>query len=196
MLFFLQIVFSVAFYVFFFLFPVRWLTRIPFISLYAVSIYALLGTANIFNVGVEKNLQLYRAAFSVNYFFHTVTVFILANCLFSLKFNSLINGATTFIIVLLMSSHFLWTIKLDLKLERTIVNYSVFLALVVAEVITVASFLPLESSIMALLLTALYYSLVGMTYAYLDQRFYKETIREYLLVLGFVLLITVLTFLR
>ena len=60
---------TVFFYLFYFLFPGRWLTRLPFIFIYEVSIYAVLLCANIFNVGVEKNLQLYRAPFSIHFFF-------------------------------------------------------------------------------------------------------------------------------
>ena len=60
---------TLFFYLFYFLFPGRWLTRLPFIFIYEISIYATLLCANIFNVGVEKNLQLYRAAFSINFFY-------------------------------------------------------------------------------------------------------------------------------
>ena len=69
MLFFMPIVISIAFYIFYFLFPIRWLTRIPFLTVYAIFIYASLLCSNIFNVGVEKSLQLYRAAYSVNILF-------------------------------------------------------------------------------------------------------------------------------
>jgi hypothetical protein len=37
MLFFMPIVISIAFYISYFLFPARWLTRIPFVAIYAVS---------------------------------------------------------------------------------------------------------------------------------------------------------------
>src|SRR3989304_6573066 len=66
-LFLMPILVSVSFYLFYFLFPGRWLTRIPFLIFYEISIYATLLTSNIFNVGVEKSLGLYRAAFSINF---------------------------------------------------------------------------------------------------------------------------------
>ncbi len=68
-LFVIPVILTLSFYLFYFLFPVRWLTRIPFIILYGISIYANLLASNIFNVKMEKSLQLYRAAFSVNFFF-------------------------------------------------------------------------------------------------------------------------------
>ena len=75
-LFIMPVLFTAMCYSFYFLFPVRWLTRIPFLFIYSVSIYALFLTSNIFNVGVEKSLRLYKAAFSVNYFFQTFFVFL------------------------------------------------------------------------------------------------------------------------
>ncbi|MEK7178029.1 MAG: hypothetical protein AAB705_04340, partial [Patescibacteria group bacterium] len=39
---------TIFFYLFYFLFPGRWLTRLPFIFIYEVSIYAVLLCANIF----------------------------------------------------------------------------------------------------------------------------------------------------
>src|SRR3989344_5318726 len=80
-LFIMPVLITVSFYLFFFLFPVRWITRVPFILIYCVSMYASLLCANIFNVGVEKSLQLYRAAFSVNFFYQTIVGFLLFNAI-------------------------------------------------------------------------------------------------------------------
>ncbi len=50
MLFVIPVLLSVAMYLFYFLFPVRWLTRIPFITIYSITMYATLLSSNIFNV--------------------------------------------------------------------------------------------------------------------------------------------------
>lgn len=196
MLFFMPVIFTIAWYLFFFLFPVRWLTRLPFIVLYMISIYALLRVSNIFNVGVEKNLQLYRAAFSVNYFFQTVTVFFLSNFILSQKLNPLSNGLLTLVIIFLFAANIFWSIRLKLSLDKEIIGYSLLIGLIIGQVATVLSFLPFETSVFALLITAFYYSLIGLTYSYIDERFFKETIREYLIVLIVVFLISALTLVR
>lgn len=193
MLFLMPVLFTVSFYLFYFLFPVRWLTRIPFAAVYATSLYALLLTSNIFNVGVEKNLQLYRAAFSVNYFFQSFVAFLIFNILFSLRQNFLVNGLGAGIITFPLALQFLWTIKLDLVLEKQVLANSAFIALLMFELAIILSFIPLRTSISALLLSACYYSFIGLTTAYMDNRLFKNTIREYLFVLGFVLVITFLT---
>ena len=192
-LFFMPVSLTIFFYLFYFLFPGRWLTRIPFIFVYGISLYAVLLSANIFNVGVEKNLQLYRAAFSINFFYQTFLAFIIFNILFSLKgfflINMLIVGGAGF----LLSLHLFWTIKLDKRLNREIVNYALFVAILLAELALFVSFIPLRSTIAALFLTASYYSLGGVVYSFIDQKLFRETIREYAFVWIFVLAITILS---
>lgn len=193
MLFLVPVLFTVSFYLFFFLFPVRWLTRIPFIIFYSVSIYAILRSSNIFNVGVEKNLQLYRAAFSVNYLFHTITLFFLSNFVYSLKLNFVLNGIVIGMTVIILAVQLFWSIKLNLYLNTDTVLHGLFIGLLIGEGTTLLSFLPFTTSVIALLVTASYYSLVGINYAHLDQRLFKETVREYIFVLIFVCVIAFLS---
>ncbi len=193
MLFLIPVIFSVAFYLFYFLFPVRWLTRLPFIFIYAVAIYAILLTSNIFNVGVEKSLQLFRAAFSVNYFFQTIIIFLIANILFSARENFLINSALIGASVFPISFQLYWSIKLNLELERDLFLYAFFTAFVLAQIALVLSFMPFKPSIMALVVTASYYSISGLATAFIDTRLFKQTVREYLIVLGIVVALALLT---
>lgn len=192
-LFFMEVFVSVAFYLVFFLLPSRWVTRLPFVTFYAISLYAMLLCSNIFNVGVEKSLQLYRAAFSVNFFYQSIILFLTLNAVFSFKLDFLLNGLIIGLIVFLLSLHLIWTNKLRIELERINLLYSLFIAMVVAEGGMVLSFVPLKTSVFALFLTATYYSVSGLVYHYIDQRLFKETIREYLFVLIFTFAIMILT---
>ncbi len=193
MLFIVPVMFTVALYFFYFLFPVRWLTRVPFIVIYAISIYAILLTSNIFNVGVEKSLQLYRAAFSVNYFYHAVIVFLVSNILFSLRASFITNGLLTAAVFFPLGLHLFWSIKLNLSLDKTILIYAVFNSLLLAQIAIVGSFVPFQRSIFALILTSSYYCFTGLIAAHLDNRLFKQTVREFLIVLGVVLVIAILT---
>ncbi len=192
-LFFMPIVVSVSFFLFYFLFPGRWLTRLPFIVVYGVSIYATLLCSNIFDVGVEKNLQLYRAAFSVNFFFQSIAMFFLLNLLVSLESFFLVNVAGVGVIGFLFALQLLWTIRLNKHLEREIVSYAVFIAVILSELILILSFAPIPPVIVALLVTAAYYSLSGLSYHFIDQKLFKETVREYVVVLVFVSIIALLS---
>jgi hypothetical protein len=48
------------------------------------------------------------------------------------------------------------------------------------------SFISLKPAIFAIFVTACYYGLTGLLYHYLDQKLFKQVIREYLFVFGFV----------
>jgi hypothetical protein len=192
-LFIIPILLTISFLLFYFLFPGRWITRIPFLIVYAISLYAMLLCSNIFNVGVEKSLQLYRAAFSVNFFFHSLIMFLVFNILLSVKLDFYINFLITGIVSFVMGVQLFWSIRLKHYFEREVVLYALFFALVLAEIALVLSFVPLNTSIFALFLAASYYSLSGLIYTYLDQRLFKETVREYLIVWGLIFLMMVLS---
>jgi hypothetical protein len=193
-LFFMPVLLTVSFYLFYFLMPGRWLTRLPFIAIYGISVYAVMLCSNIFNVGVEKNLQLYRAAFSVNFFYQTLVGFILFNLIFSFKQNFFINGIIVGIFGFLLSLHLFWTIRLkNSHFEREIILFSLLVGFVLMELAIVLSFVPVKSTIFALFITGSYYGASGLIYNYIDERLFKETVREYLIVWGFVFVITLLS---
>src|SRR5690348_13050847 len=145
MLFLMPVLFAVSFYIFYFLFPVRWLTRVPFIAIFAFSMYALLLTSNIFNVGVEKSLQLYRAAFSVNYFLQTLLIFLLMNVVFSFRFAFYLNGLAVFVAIFPLALQLLWSVKPKITIDRTVTLYAFLISFVLMEVATLLSFLPLKT---------------------------------------------------
>jgi hypothetical protein len=184
---------TVFFYLFYFLFPGRWLTRLPFIFIYEISIYAVLLCSNIFNVGVEKNLQLYRAAFSINYIFQAIVLFLFYNVLFSFKYNFIVNIFGVGVSVFLLSLQLFWTIRLNKHLEKEVIDYSLIVTLLMMEVCLLMSFIPTKIPVYSLFLTATYYSIVGMIHHYVDEKLFRETIREYVSVWAFVLLITLLS---
>lgn len=193
MLFLMPVLFSVSFYLFFHLFPIRWLTRVPFLTIYGISFYAILLTSNIFNVGVEKNIQLHRAAFSVNYFYQSLLFFLLSNVLLSFRSNFVVNGVVFFIAAFLLSAQLLWTVLLENKLSREVLGYSLFISFIIAQAGIAMSFMPIRSSIYSLFMTACYYSLTGLTYHHIDQRLFKKVVQEYLFVLAMVAFLTVLS---
>jgi len=193
MLFLMPVFFSVISYLFYFLFPVRWLTRLPFIIFYAISMYAILLSSNIFNVGVEKSLALYRAAFSVNFFYQILLIFFVFNILFSFRQDFLVNGVISFLIVFLFSLQLFWTVHLKKVIEKEIFFYSLFMSTIVSEGVIIFSFLPIPITVFSLLPTGVYYSLVGLIYHFIDKRLFYQTIREFLIVLGFIFLVIFLS---
>lgn len=193
MLFVPPLYFSLVFYLFYFFLPQRWLARAPFAVIYAVSIYALLLSQNIFNVGVEKSLQLFRAAFSVNYLFLTLTMLLGTSLLFSLRLIFLLNGVLTFIFSLPLAMHFVWSINPQEHIDRSVTKHAVVVSVILAQAVLILSFVPINPNVFALVVTALFYSLCGLLSAHLTSRLFRERIREYLFVLGFVFIIMLMT---
>lgn len=193
MLFLIPVLLSVSMYLFYFLFPVRWLTRIPFILIYSISMYAALLSSNIFNVGVEKNLQLYRAGFSVNYFIQTMVFFLFGNVLASFHWGFLANALIFGFLSFAMSLQLYWSIRLDMHLRKEVLNHAWLTALLVGEASLLLSFFPVQESIFALVVAVLYYSVAGLTHLHLDERLFKHSVREYATILIVILAILFLS---
>jgi hypothetical protein len=193
MLFLLPVYFTFALDLFFFFLPSRWLTRLPFIVIYGISTYAILLSANILNVGSQKSIQLLRAAFSVNFLYLTLSSFLIFNLILSFRLSFFLNFIAVLVVLFPLTLQFVWSVNPKTIIERITIKYAIFLSFVIAQVALIFSFLPIKPTVFSLLLTACLYSLNGLFYAYLEERLFKERIREFLFVLGFVFVIILLS---
>src|SRR4030042_4027555 len=121
---------------------------------------------------MEKSLQLYRAAFSVNFFFHTIIIFLLFNNLLSFHLGFILNGLITGTIVFLLSLQLYWSVKMPPKLDKEIFSYALLTAIILVQLTVIFSFVTVRGTILSLFLAASYYSLGGLIYSYLDQRLF------------------------
>lgn len=193
-LFLMPVLLTLAFYFFYFLFPSRWLTRLPFTLFYGISIYALLLCSNIFSIGIERNIQLYRAAFSINFLYQIVISFIFFNVIFSFRENFFFNFLAVGLITFILALQLYWTVRLEKFFDRPVFLLAFLSSVFLGQLSTFLSFLPLRPISSALFLAGSFYSLAGLLYHHLDKRLFKETIREYLIVWGFILIITLFSF--
>jgi len=192
MLFLHPVYLSIVFYLFYFFLPQRWLTRLPFIAMYTISIYAVMLSQNIFNVGVTKSLQLFRAAYSVNFLFLTISAFLTYSLIISLRMYFFLNFFLILLTTFPLAVHLLWSIEPKSKLEKSVIMQGLFIALIIAEAGMLLSFIPMNQAIYALILTSLYYGLCGLFQVYLQGSFFKERIREFVMVFIFTLIIFIL----
>ena len=98
-------------------------------------------------------------------------------------------GISTF----LLSLQLFWSIRLNRHLEKSVLTYSLFTTLIMVEIALIASFIPSRTTVYALFLTASYYSVAGIIHHHIDEKLFEETIREYVSVWLFVLVITLLS---
>lgn len=193
MLFVTAIVLTLATYLFYFLLPVRWLTRVPLMVIFGLAYYAALLTSNIFNVGVEKSLQLYRAAFSVNYFLQSFIIFLLLMVIFTFKQNFIINGVTSGVVAGILSLQLYWSVSPEAEFNRRLLDYAVTTGILLFQFAIIISFIPLKTNVAALVFTAAYYSLTGIIHHQLGNRLFPNIIKEYIFVFIFVCFIALLT---
>lgn len=193
MLFIMPIFLTVALYIFYSLLPVRWLTRIPFLFLFGLTYYAMLLASNILNIGVDKSLQLYRAAFSVNYLVQVFIIFLITQVSLTFKLSFLLNGLILFTVGFILSLQLYWSVNPEATFNKKLLYYSGGMGLLLLELAIIISFIPFKTNVAALIYTAFYYSLNGIIYHYLDGRLFKNTIREYGFVSVFVFFIAILT---
>lgn len=174
---------------FYFLLPSTLLTRIPVLILYAVGIYALLLTSNIFTVGTIRTIALVRAAHAVGFLLTLVTSFLLFDTVLSLRSNFLVNAlAIGFISFPLLLSGF-WSIELERSLGKEVLQMAAALSLIAAQIAIALSFWPVSVAVGSLALTTVLYVALGLGQAKLQQRLFEKTIKEYLLV-GIVVFVT------
>src|SRR3989344_5837850 len=184
--------FSLAFGLFFFLAPARYLTRIFTTSLYAIGLYSLYLSQNIFTVSSIRTIALLSSARTVSFVITIVSYFFLSNVLFSLHIQFI-----PFLILLFLFSfplvvYSIWTYTLEKKLFQNI-YWSWVLAFVLVEVGSILWFWPSTPTVLAIFLTGVFYTTVGLSQVWFEKRLFRSVMWEYIWVSGIVL-ITLLLF--
>lgn len=189
----LPTLFTAAVAVFYFLLPTRWLTRLPIAVLYAVGMYALLLTENIYNVAVVRTIALLRAAHSVGFLLTLATYFLLVQTVLAYRLhawtNALLIGAVTYPLTL----QILWAVNLEPKVGKRVRDLSVLLTVAAVELTWILSLIPVRTTLFALFLTTCFYGMAGLGQQYLSDRLYKRTVIEFFGVVAIVFVILFLT---
>lgn len=184
--------FTVAVASFYFLLPIRWLTRLPVALIFGLSFYSLLLSQNVFNVASERTIPLYRAASTVSFLFTLVTAFFLFNVVSGFDLPFYINGVVVALICLPLSLQSLWSLEMESVSAQHLV-YSLLVSLIVSEVAIALSFWPVAPTIWSLTLATLIYILFGLIMEFQRGRLTQRVVREYLGVGILVLIFSILS---
>lgn len=178
---------------FYFLLPVRWLTRLPFAVLFGISVYLLMLTSNIYNVAAIRTIALLRAAHAVGLLFSLVSTFFLTNVLFSLHlpFYLIVCGVSLIVLPLYLVG--LWSYELEDFVSRRVSGYAAIFTLVTAQVALLLSFWPVAPINGALAISTTMYVLLGLTQFEFNERLKARTVWEYLAVAILVFAVIVIT---
>ena len=177
-IFILPFFYSLAFGLFYLLVPARFLTRIVMASLYGVGLYSLFLAQNIFTVSAIRTIQLLSSARTVSFTITLLSYFFLINVIYSLHTNLFINSFLVFIFTFPIVLQSVWTYSLDKNLLSNSI-WTVSLTAVLVEVSLMLWFWPSTPTLIALFLTGIFYTVVGLSQAWFEKRLFRGVLLEY-----------------
>jgi len=170
--------YSLAFALFYFLVPARFLTRLLMTSLYAVGLYSLFLSMNIFTVASMRTIGLLSSARTVSFIMTLVSYFFLSNVVFSLSFPAIPTALLVFIYSFFLIAQSLWTYTL----EKSFFAQSLWVGAVsfcLFEATFILWFWPSSPTFIALFLTGVFYTMVGLSHVWFDKRLFRNVLWEY-----------------
>jgi len=185
----LPTIYPVAVALFYFLLPQQPVTRLVVLGVFAITMYALMLTANIFAVASNRTIQLLRAARTVGFLLSVVTVALLFHVLFSLNLAFWIVTGGAVVISFPIFIEGLWGYTLSNKLGRGELLYSLIGTILVMEATLALSFWLVEPLMASVMLSMMVYVLLGLFQHEIDKRLFSKTIQEYV---GFAIIVFVI----
>jgi len=177
-IFILPFFYSLAFGLFYFLVPARLLTRIAMTSLYALGLYSLFLSENIFTVSAVRTIALLSSARTVVFTLTLLSYFFLANVIYTFHINVILTLLFIFGFSFPLVLNSIWIYSLERKLFANVL-WVFSLALCLFEVAILLWFWPSLPTVIALFLTGIFYSIVGLSQAWFEKRLFKSVIVEY-----------------
>lgn len=187
----LPALFTLAVGSFYFLLPLRWLTRLPIALLFGLSFYALLLSQNVFNVAAQRTIPLYRAATTVAFLFTLITAFFIYNVIYALELPFILNGILIGVISYPLILQNLWSIEME-RVSLPMIIYSGVLSLMIGESAVALSFWPVVPTIWSLTLASEMYVLMGIVTEFFRDRLSRRVVLEYVGIGVVVLLFTII----
>jgi len=181
--------YAVSVALFYFLLPEAWLSRVVILFLFGLGMYALYLTGNIYSVAAIRTIQLLRAAHAVGFMMALVTSLFFYNTIYSFKLPFFYNAVMVFGVSFLVVLNGLWSVKLEPFLSKQVIMYSAVVAFVLSEMALAVSFWPVTVWIASIFLVTGMYVLLGILQHHLQERLFKNTLKEYAGVGVFVLLV-------
>jgi hypothetical protein len=182
--------YSLAVGLFYLLVPARMVTRIGITTLYALGLYSLYLSQNIFTVSSIRTIALLSGARTVSLVLTLLSFFFISNVVFSFHINIFITLLLIFVYSFLIVLQSIWTYTLE-KNPMSQIFWVLSLTFCLVEVALFLWFRQGSPTVLALFLTAIFYVLIGLTQAWFEKRLFRGVILEYfwVTVVSFIFLI-------
>lgn len=169
---------SLAFGLFYFLTPSRLLSRIVLTSLYAVGLYSVFLSENIFVVASIRTIALLNSARIVTFVITLIAFFFLSNTIFSFRLSFLPTIGLFGLFTFLFTFHSVWTYTLERGIGKDFI-WNAVVTLCLTEMAAILWFWPTPPTVFALFMTAMFYILIGLVHVWLDKRLFRNVVAEY-----------------
>ncbi len=169
---------SLAFGLFYFLTPSRLLSRVLLTSLYAVGLYSVFLSENIFVVASVRTIALLNSARIVTFVITLIAYFFLSNTIFSFRLSFFPTIALFGLFTFLFTLHSIWTYTLEKGIGKDL-TWNGILTLCITEIAAVLWFWPTPPTVFALFMAAIFYILAGLVHVWLDKRLFRNVVAEY-----------------
>lgn len=177
-IFILPFFYSLSVGLFYLLVPARLITRIGMTTLYALGLYSLFLSQNIFTVSSIRTIQLLSGARTVSLVLTLLSYFFISNVVFSFHINVFITLFLIFVYTFPIVLQSIWIHTLEKSLLSQIF-WVISLTICLSEVSLFLWFSPSSPTVSALFLTSIFYVLVGLTQAWFEKRLFRSVILEY-----------------
>jgi len=183
--------YSLAFALFYFLIPTRLIFRLILTALYALGLYSLYLSKNIFIVSSIRTIALLSGARIVSFILTLLSYFFLTNTLFSLHQPIFIAVPLLAIYTYPLVYQALWSYNLQ-KGSVSLKEWAGVVTLCIVELSCVVWFWPSTPTVISLFLTGILYTLVGLSHVWFDKRLFRSVMWEYVWVGAIVFFVLVL----
>lgn len=178
----LPFLFTLGVGLFWFLLPSSILARLPVVILYAIGIYVLVSTSNVYTVAAIRTIPLLRTARGVGFVLTLLTSFLIFDTILSFKVPVYITSIAVFVFSFPLLLQGLWAIPLDKKIDRDLFLMALIFSLIMTEISVGLFFWPVTIVVGSLVFTVALYVLLGLGQAKLEERLFPQVIREYLVI--------------
>lgn len=198
----LPFLFTLGFGLFSPLIPDRILADLILSIIYAVGLYSLFLSQNIFTISGVRTIALLSGARTVSFVITILTFLFITTVIFSLNLNVFIAITFFFITSFLLTMQSIWIYTLE-KSVRKNVMYVFLLTICQLEVVMILWFWPNRSWLLSsydpppvlisLFLTGFFYICIGLSHLWFEKRLFKSTLWEYVWI-GFVTFVFLVAF--
>ncbi|MBP9719012.1 MAG: hypothetical protein KBD46_00950 [Candidatus Levybacteria bacterium] len=178
MIYVLPFFFTLSFGLFYFLLGDRILSRLLLTTCYAIGLYSLFLSQNIFIVSSIRTIALLSSARLVSTVLVLVTFVFLTATIFSLRLFLFPTAILVFLYSFFLISHALWIYTLETSWFPN-AKWTAFLSLCIFEVTLILWFWPAHFAFIAVFLMGFLYTLVSLSHLWFEKKLFKGSLWEY-----------------